>query len=211
VRSLYAVWSLSSRPSAFIRRFLNEEGENGSFAEDEPVGNNAAEMSRVRNSSVVRRSAGNWIVFCTGVFGLEKKLNLDVPELAVGLLGAVFAKELESSVGSVGRCFASFAGRSGLVDREEDIVGLGLRVSCSETGTPSWMGAEVPENHDARPPRDLSSTLIFPSLSPVRVGMKFSSISSLFFSFVKLCTFLSGERELVLDVRKEGSSAVNDR
>ena len=193
---------------------MKEDGLNGSCEEGEPVGKRALVMSSVRNSSDWMRSDGSWIVFWTGVFGDEKKLNRDVPELAVVLLGVVLVEELDSSVGSVGRRFASFAaGRSGLVEREEDIVGVELRLSWSENGRPSCTGAEDPVNHDASPPRDLSATLIFPSLSPVRVGMKPSSSSSRFFSLVGLCDFRSGEREFVRDVngRSEGRSAVRDR
>lgn len=196
-----------------MSRFLKEDGLKGSCEEGEPVGKRALVMSSVRNSSDWRTSDGSWIVF-TGVLGDEKKLNRDVPELAVVLLGVVLIEELNSSVGGVGRLFASFpAGRSGLVEREEDIVGAEFRLSRSETGRPSCTGAEDPVNHDASPPRDLSVTLIFPSLSPVRVGMKFASSSSRFFSLAGLCAFRSGEFGFVRDVkgRREGSSAVKER
>lgn len=53
VRSLYAVWSLLRRPSAFWSRFLKDEGEKGSTS---PLGKRADRMSSVRMSS--ERSAG---------------------------------------------------------------------------------------------------------------------------------------------------------
>jgi len=209
VRNLYAVWSLSKRPSAFIRRLLKEEREIGSVGEGGPEGNKAREMSRGRYSSVFRE-AGSCIVCGVGDLGEEKKL-LKSPVAALAGVGAcVFALELESMAGSVG-LFFNFPGcdwRSGDASREEE---RGDADFCSMLGIPNETDAEDPVNQDASPPFDRSSTLITPSRSPVSVGMKPSSSSlSSFFSPL----FLSGLFDFVrlwFVGRKEGRRSVRLR
>ena len=98
---------------------------------------------------------------------------------------------LGGEVGSVG-LFCNFAaGRWGLASRD-------VLVSCSMMGTPTVTGAEDPLNHELSPPL-LSAILITPSLSPVRVGMKSPSMSTL--------VGLSESVELV----RNGNNAVNER
>src|SRR6266498_4480999 len=109
-----------------MRRFLNAAGEKGSRSEGEDVGNSADFMSRVRYSSMFS-SAGSWTVCLLGVFGEEKKLNIDEAPDVEALFGGmfVFVPELELRVGRVGR-FCSFAGcRS-----SDSSLELGVVVSC---------------------------------------------------------------------------------
>lgn len=200
VRILYAVCSLHNRPSAFVSRFLKAEGLKGSFSEGLPVGKRAEEMSRVRYSSSLRL-AGNCTV-CRdfdGVFGEEKNAKRDVEAGALGVEDVLLP---ESVLESVGRFFNFAAGRSGDASRE----GLeGVKPSCSMIGIPTATGAEEPVNHDASPPLDRSSTFITPSLSPVSVGMKPSSVVS---RFSGLLLLRSGDFDFVRGVRNDGRKAV---
>ena len=139
---------------------MKADGEKGSDSEGGPDGKRAAVISRVRNSSELR-SAGSWTVLI-GVLG-EKKLKREV---VAGFAGVeVFA----STRGRVG-CLDSFVGgRSGEVDRIED-VGEGMSVGGTER--PTGTGAEYPENQPLIPPFALSTNFVWlSSLSPVNVGM----------------------------------------
>jgi hypothetical protein len=192
-----------------MRRFLKEEGEKGSCAPGEFPGNKAEVMSRVRNSSLSMEDWESWMVFWRVVLGEEKKLKRDVLLVfeAGVLVGVVLFVLFEGSrVGRVGRFLSFAAGRSGDASRE-DMVVEGLEDSCCATSIPTDTGADDPVNHELSPPFDLSATLIVPSLSPVRVGIK--SASSLLFSF-------AGDRcGLVEFVRvggaRKGSRAVRER
>jgi hypothetical protein len=144
-------------------------------------------------------SAGSWIVFLLGVFGEEKKLNLEV---CGGFDCVVLILLVDSNVCSVGLFLSFPACRSGDVDRDEDIEG-GAGSPFSPTCTPRATGAEDPMNQDANPPFDLSATFIEPSRSPVSVGMNSPSI----FRFSGL---RSGDFEFWRDVRK-GSRSVSER
>lgn len=87
---------------------------------------------------------------------------------------------------------------AGLVSRMDVMFG------CSDSsGMPNGTGFEDPVNQEARP-FDLSATLITPSLSPVKVGMK-SSTTSCF------GLFRSGLFEFVLVGDRKGNNAVSDR
>jgi hypothetical protein len=115
-----------------------------------------------------------------GVFCDEKKLpNLDVVVVALALvLVGGMVEVVESSMGSVGRLFSLL--RSGLDSLVDMVLGDGERlgiVSGSIAGMPTGTVADVPVNHEAIPPLDLSATLITPSVSPVRVGINDSTTS----------------------------------
>jgi hypothetical protein len=201
VCNLYAVCSLRRRPSAFMRRFLNAEGEKGSVAAGDEEGKRAWLMLRVRNSSFSIKCVGSCMVCCFGgLFGLEKKLNLPPVE------ADAFAVDADSMVARVGRFRSFAAARSGKVSRD-DIFEDGEHDSGSVAGTPIATGALEPENHELRPPRGFSSILITPSRSPVNVGMNSSSNSICVFSFFGV--FRSGLLEL--DFVRNGSKAVSDR
>lgn len=150
-----------------------------------------------------------------GVFGEEKKPpNLEVVVFAlvfalVGVVEGIFEGE---GIGIVGR-FLSLP-RSGLASRNDIVLADGERLGVPSgvmAGTPTGTGADVPVNHEAIPPFDLSATLMTPSLSPVSVGMNVStSISRSEFSLIgdeELC-FRSGLLESEL---RKGRRAVSDR
>ncbi len=167
------------------------------------MGKRADERSRVRYSSSFRL-AGSWTVFCgfEGVLGEVKNAKRDVDVEAGFDAGEILL--VDSVLGSVGLFFNFAGGRSGEGSREGILDGG--EPSCSMIGNPTWTGADDPVNQDARP-RDRSSTFITPSLSPVSVGMKPSS-PSITLHFSGLLLLRSGDFDIVLGVRNEGSKAV---
>lgn len=191
MRSLYAVCSLSRRPSAFMRRLLNAAGEKGSAV---PLGKRAVFISRERNSSSMISFGRSFVL---SVFS-EEDLGEKNPNRPV-VWGFPVAG-LDTSIGIVGLFFSFPVVRSGDVDRE--VEDGGADSSVSPTGIPKGTGADVPENQDPNPPFDLSATFMTPSLSPVRVA-----INSTMFSFFVL---RSGEVEFSLGER-EGDSVGLER
>lgn len=139
-----------------MSKFLKDAGEKGSAAV--PLGNRAALISRVRNSSFIS-STGNF-GSSTAVF--EKK----PPNMPVC--------GFDDGCEEVGR-FCS-TGRSGETDLEEVEDGSSGSVFSPKGND---IGVDDPVNQELSPPLDLSATFITPSLSPVKVGMNSVSMSAL--------------------------------
>jgi hypothetical protein len=100
--------------------------------------------------------------------------QLDVAALGVVIVVMLFA---ESVLDPTVARFRNLAGPGeGEMSRSLGVIPREERFSddMADVGMPTCTGAEEPLNQEARP-RERSSTLMTPSLSPVRVGMKSSS------------------------------------
>lgn len=103
--------------------------------------------------------------------------QLDVAAFGVGVVLILF---VESVLDPTVARFRNLAGPGeGEASRSFGVISRGERSSddMADPGMPTCTAAEEPVNQEARP-RERSSILITPSLSPVRVGMKPSSSST---------------------------------